>query len=45
MAVIVFSLVSIPTPSECHLFSHVLENGEDKPPNINVHFPYKRIII
>lgn len=37
-----FSLVSIPTPSECHLFSHVLEDGEDKPPNINVHFPEDR---
>lgn len=40
-----FSLISIPTPSECHLFSHVLEDGEDKPPNINVHFPDKRINI
>lgn len=40
-----FSFVSIPTPSECHLFSNAQENDEDKTPNINVHSSDKRIII
>lgn len=41
-----FSIISIPTASECHLSSLILQNGENKLPSIlNVYFPDKKIVV